>query len=75
MTVDLTAIAGLFAKHAGPQGLIILTLFAIIVFERWSCSRSKDKLVNMVIKTLYEKGHLDERRRAQLPIEEERRKH
>jgi hypothetical protein len=73
MHFDLVELVKLFTGKAGTKDLIIFCLLIVLVFERWSSTRASGKITNSIIRALYERGHLTDRRKKQLPIGEDRR--
>lgn len=73
MHFDLVELAKLFTERAEPKDLIIFALLMVIVFERWNSTKASGKITDSIIRALYERGHLPDRRQKQLPIEEDRR--
>jgi hypothetical protein len=73
MTCDLIGLVQLFTEKAEPKDMVIFALLIVITFERWNSTKSSDKVTDSIIRALYKRGHLDDRRREQRPIDYDRR--
>ncbi len=74
MISDLLELVKIFTEKAEPKDMIIFALLLALVFERWNSTKSSGKVTDSIIRALYERGHLDDRRRSQLPVDHDRRK-
>ena len=69
----IESLAKIFADHGGITSLIILSLFVLVIIDRILVERSNSRITNTLIRTLYERGHLPDRRQVDRPVEEDKR--
>lgn len=60
-------------ESGGLYGLIVMGLFVLIFVDRAMVSRQNERITKDLIKTLYERGHLPDRRRRDWGIAKQRR--
>ena len=70
---NLEGLAKVFADNGGITSLIILALFVLVAIDRVLVERSNSKITDTLIRTLYERGHLPDRRQEDRPVEEDKR--